>query len=195
MKTLNSWTPSCVKLNVPSSVVGRTRTHTQLKAQECPGSTVVLDHQQCLVGKSSHPQPMSDDTSQLLFSLNCLSVHVLQHRMLLISSPRHSVRTKEQPGINSSKNTKSNTGAVLLLWAEGSEKVNLHQVFVKEIPVFHTEDTISTNNSSGWCCLSAGLHTDTLATKLIPSGITSIPLGISPFLATINYYVLGTYKD
>lgn len=164
-----------------------------------PGSTVVLHHWHHLAGKPSHPPPMSDDTNQLPFSLHCLSVHVLQHRMLLISSPRHTVRTKEQPGINGSitfnKDAKSNTGAVLLLWPDGSEEVNLHRVFVKKIPAFHTEDTTSSNNSSGRYRLSAGLHTDILATKLFPSGTTSIPLGTSPFPLTINYYILGTCKD
>lgn len=122
-----------------------------------PGSTVVLHHWHHLVGKPSHPPPLSDGTNQLPFSLHCLSVHVLQHRMLLVSSPRHTVRTKEQPGINSSiifnKDAKPNTGAVLLLWPDGSEEVNFHQVFVKKIPAFHTEDTTSSNNSLGWCCL------------------------------------------
>lgn len=47
----------------------------------------------------------------------------------------------EKDEITSSKDSKSNTGAVLLLWPDGSEKGNLHQVSVKEIPSFHTEDT------------------------------------------------------
>lgn len=67
-----------------------------------PGSTVLLDWS----GWEVQPSPTTPgDTSQLPFSLNCLPAHVLQHRMLQISSQTHykdqeTARNKHHQGVN-----------------------------------------------------------------------------------------------
>lgn len=96
IKTLNSWTLSFVKLHGPSPVVGRTRTHSQLKAQECQAA---LCSWTGLVGKSSHPPPLLvTPASCLSLSIACLPTSC--NTGCSKFPPRHTIKTKKQPGIN-----------------------------------------------------------------------------------------------